>query len=160
MIEPGVLHIAARGEREIAYSRIFAAPRQLVFDAHTKPELVRQWLGARGGWIMAVCEIGLRAGGRYRYVWRHEARNIDMGMGGEYLEVQSPARLKCTELFDQAWYAGGCVITTDFAEEDGHTLLSVNLLYDSAAARDGVLASPAFSGVQESYDALAKLLLR
>jgi uncharacterized protein YndB with AHSA1/START domain len=159
MIEPGTLNVAARGEREIHYTRAFAAPRQLVFDAHTKPELVRQWLGARGGWIMAVCEIDLRVGGRYRYVWRHHARNIDMGMGGEYLEVQAPAKLQCTELFDQAWYPGGCIVTTEFNEENGHTLLSVTLLYDSTAARDGVLASPAFSGVQESYDALAKLLV-
>lgn len=158
MIELGVLNIAPQGEREIRYTRGFAAPRQLVFDAHTKPELVRQWLGARAGWSWVTCEIDLRVGGRYRWVWRHEARNFEMGMGGEYLEIEVPAKLRCTELFDQAWYPGGCTITTEFIEENGHTLLQVTLQYDTQAARDGVLAGPAMSGLQESYDALAALL--
>lgn len=152
------LHITAQGEREIHYTRGFAAPRALVFDAHTKPELVRQWLGAVAGWTMSVCEIDLRVGGRYRYVWRHEARNLNMGMGGEYRAVQAPAQLVCTELFDESWYPGGCLVTSEFHEQNGHTLLAVTLLYDSQAARDGVLAGPAMSGLQESYDALAALL--
>jgi uncharacterized protein YndB with AHSA1/START domain len=140
-------------------SRHFAAPRALVFAAHTQPELVKRWLGVRAGWVLAVCEIDLRAGGAYRYVWRHEQRALDMGLSGEYLTIDAPERIVCTELFDQAWYPGDAVVTSEFQEDGGSTALTITVLYASAAARDGVLNSGAAQGVADSYDKLAELLL-
>jgi uncharacterized protein YndB with AHSA1/START domain len=75
------LKVEARGERELVISRTFNAPVEMVFDAHTKPELVRQWLLGPEGWTMPVCEIDLRPGGRYRYVWKKEKTGDEMGMG-------------------------------------------------------------------------------
>jgi len=152
------LDVFAQGERELVMTRGFAAPRRLVFDALTKPELLMRWLGVRGGWILAECEIDLRVGGLYRYLWRNEAKKIDMGAGGEFLEVSAPERLGCTEKFDDAWYAGEARITTTLEEADGNTAMTVTILYESLEARDSVLHSPMKSGVAASYDLLEKQL--
>src|SRR5271169_5383315 len=98
--------IAARGDCEIVVTRVFDAPRRLVFDAFTKPELVRRWLLGPDGWTMPVCEIDLKVGGAYRYVWRKESVGLEMGMGGVFREIISPEKLVATEKFDDAWYAG------------------------------------------------------
>jgi len=80
------LKVTAHGDREIVMTREFDAPRNLVFDAFTKPELIRQWLSGPPGWSMPVCEVDLRVGGKYRYVWRHTNGN-QMGMGGVCREI-------------------------------------------------------------------------
>ena len=90
------LKLTTRGDREIVMTRSFNATRILVFEAFTKPELVRQWLLGPPGWSMPVCEIDLRVGGHYRYVWRHENGN-EMGMGGVFREIVVPERLVSTE---------------------------------------------------------------
>ena len=72
---------------EIAMSRVFDAPRRLVFDAYTKPELLKRWLFGPDGWSLAVCEVDLRVGGRYRYVWRRLETGTEMGMGGVFREL-------------------------------------------------------------------------
>lgn len=153
------LEVSAEGEREIRMSRTFDAPRAMVWKAYTTPELVKLWLGIRGGWTLAECEIDLRVGGRYRYVWRHPERAGEMGVSGEYLEVDAPARFVCTERFDQPWYPGGGAITTiTFDERAGTTTLTMTIRYESREARDQVLASPATEGVAEGYERLAGVL--
>src|SRR4051795_5531657 len=106
MKNTGTLQVSTRGDREIVMTRDFAAPRQLVFDAFTKPELVRRWLLGPPGWTMPVCEIDLRVGGAYRYVWRSEKDGSQMGMGGVFREVVPLERLVASEKFDDAWYPG------------------------------------------------------
>jgi uncharacterized protein YndB with AHSA1/START domain len=145
-------------EREIAMTRVFDAPRHLVFDAWTKPELLKRWLLGPPGWSMVVCEIDLRVGGSYRYVWRHERGGKDMGMGGEYREAVPPERLVATERFDDPWYRGEAVGTMTFVEEGGRTTLTQTLLYETREARDGVLESGMERGVEASYDRLAEYL--
>lgn len=154
----GTLSVAAPGDREIVMTREFAAPRPLVFEAFTKAELVRRWLLGPPGWTMPVCEIDLRAGGRYRYVWEKEAKGMSMGVSGVYREVSPPARLVHTERFDDAWYPGECVVTTAFAEMGGRTTVTMTMLFESREARDGVLKSGMESGVAVSYDRLADIL--
>jgi uncharacterized protein YndB with AHSA1/START domain len=84
------LTITAVGDLELVMTREFAAPAQLVFDAWTKPELLQRWLGIRAGWTMPICEIDLRVGGQYRWVWRKEAKGIEMTVRGEYRENVEP----------------------------------------------------------------------
>ncbi len=158
MNNPGNLTVSAQGDREIVMTRVFDAPRQLVFEAFTKPELVRRWLLGPPGWSMPVCEIDLRVGGRYRYVWRRDNDGTEMGMGGVYHEIIVPERVVATEKFDQAWYPGEAVGTIVFREQGGKTTLTQTVLYDSREARDAVLKSPMESGVAASYDRLADLL--
>jgi uncharacterized protein YndB with AHSA1/START domain len=163
----GSLQITAPTDREIVMTRTFGAPRTLVFDAFTKPELLQRWLSGAPGWEMVVCDIDLRVGGSYRWVWRREkaaaegsecGEMIEMGMGGVYREIVPPERLVSTEKFDQSWYPGEAVGTIVLVERDGKTTLTQTMLYESRAARDAVLASPMEEGVAASYDRLEELL--
>ena len=152
------LKVEARGEREIVMTRAFDAPRQLVFDAYTKPELLKRWLYGPEGWTLAVCEIDLRVGGKYRYLWK--GQGTEMGMGGVYREIVAPERIVTTEKFDEPWYPGESIGTVVLTERSGTTMLTLTLQYESRSARDGVLKSPMESGVAMSYDRLENLLDR
>jgi uncharacterized protein YndB with AHSA1/START domain len=157
MQNTGALKIITPTGREIVMTRVFDAPRTLVFEAFTRPELVKRWLLGPPGWSMPLCEIDLRVGGAYRYVWRH-ADGREMGMGGVYREIVPQERLVCTELFDEAWYPGESLITTTLAEKAGRTTLTTTMLYGSEEARDSVLKSGMERGVAASYDRLAEML--
>jgi uncharacterized protein YndB with AHSA1/START domain len=152
------LQVTTPSDREIVMTRVFDAPRRLVFDAYTKPELVKRWLGVRAGWTMPVCEIDLRPGGAYRFVWEHTGKGTRMGIGGVYREVVRPERIVATEKFDEAWYPGEALDTTVLVEHGGKTTLTTTVLYESREIRDGVLRTPMAEGVGESFDKLAELL--
>ncbi len=156
---PGSLEVTTPSEREIALRRVFAAPRAMVFAALTRPELVKRWLLGPPGWSLAVCEIDLRVGGAFRYVWRRDdGGGTGLGMGGTYREVVAPERLVHGEAFDEAWYPGEAVVTTVLTERAGRTTLAHTILYESRAARDAVLESPMESGLAESHRRLDELL--
>src|ERR1700674_1072057 len=158
MKSTGNLKLTTQGDREIVMTRALDAPRRLVFDAFTKPELVKQWLLGPPGWSMPVCEIDLRVGGVYRYVWRRDSDGSEMGMGGVYREIAHPEGLVATEKFDQPWYPGEAVGTTVLVEQHGKTTITQTVLYQSPEARDAVLKSGMEKGVAASYDRLAELL--
>jgi uncharacterized protein YndB with AHSA1/START domain len=139
-------------------TREFAAPAQLVFDAWTKPELLQRWLGVRAGWTMPVCEVDLRVGGKYRWVWRKDSKGIEMTVRGVYQEIVAPERIVCTESFDDPWYPGEALDTYTFEENDGKTISKITMRFESKEGRDGVLASPMDQGVEESYVVLDGLL--
>ena len=157
MTPSGSLQVSTPSDQEIALTRVFDAPRNLVFDAYTRPELLTRWLGLHAGWTLAICEIDLRVGGTYRYVWRGP-QGAEMGMRGTYREVVRPERIVTTEKFDQSWYEGECVGTVTLVEQGGRTTLTMNLRYDSKKARDGVLKSPMAEGIAVGFDLLAKVL--
>jgi len=154
----GNLKVTTSSDREIAMTRVFDAPRTLVFDAHTKPDLVRLWLLGPPGWSMPVCEMDVRVGGKYRWVWRHDRDGTTMGMGGVYREIVKPERLVTTERFDEAWYPGEALNTLVLVEQGGRTTLTQTMRYESQEARDAVLKSGMEKGVAASYDRLADLL--
>ena len=135
------LQVTKSGDREVVIARIFDAPRALVFDAFTKPDLVKRWLLGPPGWSMPVCEIDLKVGGRFRYVWRNEARGKDMGVGGAYREIVPPERIVHTELFDEDWTGGETLVTTIFTEEGGKTTVTMTVRYSSAEAREAALGT-------------------
>jgi uncharacterized protein YndB with AHSA1/START domain len=153
----GTLEVTTPSEREIAMTRVFDAPRSLVFDAWTKPNLVNRWLGVREGWTLPVCEIDLTVGSSYRFVWRGPD-GAEMGMGGVYREITPPDRLVSTEKFDDPWYPGEALDTMVLVEEDGKTTVTVTVLYESQEIRDAVLESGMTRGVAQSYDKLDEVL--
>jgi uncharacterized protein YndB with AHSA1/START domain len=156
MTNIGLLEVTTPSDREIAMTRVFNAPARLVFDAWTKPELIKRWLGVRAGWTMAVCEVDLRVGGAYRFVWR--GPDMTMGMRGLYREVVRPERLVSTEVFDDPWYEGEAVDTMVLVERDGKTTVTTTVRYASREVRDAVIKSGMATGVAEGYDKLAELL--
>lgn len=157
MRSPRGLEITARGDREMEMTREFHAPRRMVFDAYTKPEILKRWLGRQNGWFLDVCEIDLRVGGAYRWVWRNP-EGFEMGMGGVYLEIDAPERLVFSEKFDQSWYPGEGVGTLVLLENDGWTTLTQTMRYESREARDAVLESPMESGVSAGFAMLEEVL--
>ena len=157
MANTGNMKVTTPTDREIVMTRVFDAPRNLVFDAHTKPELLKRWLHGPDGWLLTVCEIDLKVGGKYRYVWRH-TDGREMGMGGVYREIVPPERLVTTELFDEDWTGGEVLGTLILSEQNGKTTLTNTLLYPSKDARDAVLKSGMERGVAASYDRLEGVL--
>ena len=157
MKNTGTLTVTTPTDREIAMTRVFDAPRRLVFDALTRPELVQQWLLGPPGWSMPVCEIDLKVGGAYRYVWRH-SDGSDMGVRGVYRDIVPPECIVQTEAFDESWYPGEALVTTVLVEQGGKTTLTLTVLYESREARDAILKTPMEQGVAAGYDRLEALL--
>jgi uncharacterized protein YndB with AHSA1/START domain len=158
MTHTGALILTTPAEREIALTHVFDAPRTLVFDALTKPELVKRWMLGPAGWSMPVCEIDLRIGGHVRYVWRNDSSGTEMGMRGVILEIVPPERYVATEKFDKPWYPGEALGTIVLVEQGGKTTFTERVLYESREARDIVLKSGMEQGVSASYDRLAELV--
>src|SRR3989442_8800061 len=121
MKDTGKLKVTAQSEREIVMTRDFDAPRRLVFDALTKPELLKRWLGVFGGWELAVCDVDLKVGGAYRYVWRRSSDGSEMGLRRVYREIVPPERLLCTGVFGGARHPGEPPIPTPPAEHGRKT---------------------------------------
>jgi uncharacterized protein YndB with AHSA1/START domain len=157
MQHSGKMKISLSGDREIVFTREFNAPRTLVFDAMTKPDLIKRWLTGPPGWSMAICEVDLRVGGKYRWVWRGPDGS-DMGMGGVHLEVAPPERLVCTQLFDQDWTGGEAVGTLVLTERGGRTTMTNTVRYATPEARTAVLQTPMEDGMQFGYDQLENTL--
>jgi len=157
MRQVGALSISTPTDREVEITREFNAPRHLVFRAMTEPELVRRWLTGPPGWSMPVCEIDLRVGGAYRYLWRNDT-GVEMGMRGEFREITPPERVVATELFDDPWYPGGAVDTTVLTSRGEKTLMTLTVRYDSKETRDAVLKTPMAEGMSYGYEQLEALL--
>lgn len=151
------LAITTPDERSIVMTRTFNAPRPLVFDCWTKPALLRRWMGVHAGWSFATCEVDLKVGGRYRFVWRGPGGE-EMGMGGTYLEVDPPAALKSTEKFDQSWYEGDATVALALVDLGPVTTSIQTMVYANRAVRDAVLASPMEQGMAAGFAALDDVL--
>jgi uncharacterized protein YndB with AHSA1/START domain len=154
---PSPVEVTMPSDREIRVTRVFEAPRALVWDCHTRPELMQRWLLGSAGSTMPVCEMDLRVGGRYRWVWRNEADGSEMAATGVHKEIIVPERIVATQLFDQEW-AEETLTTVTLTESDGRTTLAVTVLYASKEARDGALQSGMTGGMALGYDRMETIL--
>jgi uncharacterized protein YndB with AHSA1/START domain len=154
MKNTGTLEVTTPTDREIILTRVFDAPRRLVFDAFTKPELLKRWFGPRNS-SPAVCEIDLKVGGAFRFVLRGPDGK-DMGMRGVYRELAPSERSVHVESFDD--FPGESQITTVLVEQAGKTTLTATILYPSQELRAAVINSGMEHGAAETYDKLAELL--
>ncbi len=160
MNNQGSFQIAEEGEQEIVMTRTFDASPELVFEALTTPKLVQRWLLGPEGWSMPRCEMDVKVGGAYRWVWRNDADGTEMGMGGVYREIVPNERLVATEKFDEAWYQGEALGTFELTAQGGETILKQTMLYESREARDQALKSGMEQGVIASYDRLEQIVAR
>jgi uncharacterized protein YndB with AHSA1/START domain len=141
---------------EIRMTRLFNAPRQLVFEVMTKPEHVKQWWGRLGdGYSVPVCEIDFRVGGAWRFVNRHPKGEAEFY--GEYREIAPPGRVVFTEIF-APFPETVSVVTSELTEEGGKTRLTVTARYPSQTVRDQVLGTGMAGGAATSYDRLEDLV--
>jgi uncharacterized protein YndB with AHSA1/START domain len=151
------LTVTTPSDREIALSRVFDAPRTLVFDALTRPDLVQRWMLGSMNAAMPVCEIDLKVGGSYRFVWRNPDGS-EFAMHGVYREIVRPERLVNTQQFETAWLPGEAILTTTLIENGGKTTFTCTTLYETREVRDKILKSGMESGASASYDRLENLL--
>jgi len=146
---------------EVVVIRDFRAPRVMVFDAWTKPELMTRWLVGPPGWTMPVCEMDLRVGGEYRWRWHNEA-GTEFGFTGVFREVLRPARIVHTQVYDPGTLGGSmgaeCLITVEFEEKSGVTTYKTTIRYQSKADRDAAMSTGMTDGMEQSFAQLDALL--
>ena len=145
-------------DREIQMTRLFDAPRRLVFEAMTRPEHVRQWWGNLGdGYSVPICEADVRPGGKWRYVNRHP--NGEAEFYGVYREVAPPDRVVFTEIY-APFPDAESVVTVELKDESGKTRFTITSLYPSRDVRDMVLKTGMERGAALSYDRLEDVAQR
>jgi uncharacterized protein YndB with AHSA1/START domain len=147
-----------QGDREIIISRTFNAPARIVFDAWTKPELVKRWWApqSHGVWMVS-CEADVRVGGTYRYVMQKN-EGPEIAFSGTYSEVLPPTRLAYSQVYEPMKETGAVMVIVTFEEHDGKTHLVSRSLCPSKQVRDGMLASGMEHGMRETFDQLEELL--
>jgi uncharacterized protein YndB with AHSA1/START domain len=151
----GVTTVATPNDHDVVITRVVDAPRRLVFDAWTNPKHVPQWMLGPEGWTMPVCEIDLRPGGTWHFVWR-KADGAEMEMRGTYREVVPPERLVSTESWGPQWPE--TVNTVTFAETAGQTTITLTVRYPSVAAREAALKTGMKDGMDAGFVRLEALL--
>ena len=157
--QKNVLTLTTPTDRELVMTRSFDAPRQLVFDALTKPEHLRRWFGSRQD-ALAVCEVDLRVGGSARYVWRFDDGR-EMGITDVYREIVPPERIVFAETFDDPYkeeMGGETINTFKLEESGGKTTLTATTVYKSREDRDRAVGTGMEAGAAESFDLLDELL--
>ena len=151
---PGTV-FSTPSDREVAWTRSFAAPRERVFRALTEPEHVQRWMLGPEGWTMPICEMDLRVGGAWRCVWRN-GDGDEFTLQGVFREIERPARIVYTESMMGSSEALQTIVLT---EEDGITTMVSSVLYDSRAERDAAIATGMEEGTSQSYDRLAEVVV-
>jgi uncharacterized protein YndB with AHSA1/START domain len=149
-------------DREVRVTRQVNAPRQLVWDAHTKPELAPKWLGYPG-WDMPVCEMDVRVGGKYRWQWKNKDDGKQFGFFGAFTEVNAPSKLAHEEYYDPGDIGGAmptgdpCIVSLDLSEQNGVTTLVCTMKFASKEARDSAISTGMTDGMEFSYTRLDDL---
>ena len=150
------LTITLPSDREIAITRSFKAPADLIFDCWTIPALIRRWLGP-SDWVFTTCEFDARVGGKWRFVTRGPD-GMEMGSSGEVLELSRPDWIKTNEIYDMDWTGGQTINTNRISEAKGVTTSVVTVLYANKEARDGARATPMAEGMEMGFKRLEELL--
>ncbi len=151
--------VTTPSEREIRITRLFDAPRHLVFEALHKPEHIKQWWGCLDvGYSVPVCEVDWRPGGKWRFVNRTPDGRL-VTFYGEYREITPPARVVYTEIYEP-YPDTESVVTTELTEENGKTRMTLTAIYPSVEVRDIVLKSGMERGAAISYDRLEEVASR
>jgi uncharacterized protein YndB with AHSA1/START domain len=151
--------VSTPSDREIRLTRLFDAPRHLVWEAMSKPEHIREWWGRLGdGYSVPVCEVDLRVGGRWRFV-NQTPKGDRVAFYGVYREIVAPERVVFTEIFEQ-FPDTETVVTSVLTEENGKTRLTATVSYPSREVRDMVLGTGMAKGAGISYDRLEDVVAR
>ena len=157
---PHPVDVSVPNDREIRVTRVFDAPRNLLWDCHTKPELLRRWHLGPDGWSMPVCDIDLRVGGEYRNVWRSDDDGSEFGFRGRYRTIVAPEQLVHTERFDGTPESeqNDAVCTLTLTEADGRTTLVYAMVFPTREIRDQALQSGMTDGMATDYDRLESVI--
>lgn len=155
MTETGTTTYETPTDTEVVITRVVDAPRRIVFDAWTVPRHVSRWMLGPAGWTMPVCEIDLRPGGSWRYVWR-KGDGAEMEMYGTFREVAPPERYVATESWGPEWPE--TVNTLVLTEAGGRTTMTLTITYPSKEAREAALQTGMKDGMEKSFDRLDEVV--
>lgn len=150
------MKLSIPSDRELVITRVFDAPRKLVFDAWTNPKYLPQWLLGPDGWTMPVCEVDLREGGTWHFVWR-SSDGAEMDMRGTYREIHPPERIVSVESWGGNWPE--TVNTLVLTEEGGQTISTMTILYASREAREAAMQTGMDKGMEMSFRHLEQFLI-
>jgi uncharacterized protein YndB with AHSA1/START domain len=150
------LQVTTPNDLDIVVTRAFNAPRKLVWQAWTTPAYIRRWMLGPSGWEMPVCDVDMRVGGKYRYVWRKDGH--EMGMGGTFKEVRAPEMNAATQLFDGGIMGQEQIVTLRLTETAGRTLSTTTITHKSKAERDAALQTGMERGMEAGYERLDAIL--
>jgi uncharacterized protein YndB with AHSA1/START domain len=159
---PKPAEVTLPGDRDVRVTRTFNAPRQLVWDAHTQPDLVPKWQGY-GGWDMPVCNMDVRVGGQYRWQWKSREDGKQFGFFGTFIEVNAPSKIRHEQYYDPgeldfAMPVGNpCIVSLELSEHDGVTTLVCHMTFASKDERDGAVSTGMTDGMEHSYARLDDL---
>ncbi len=161
-IMPKPLEVTLPSDREVRVVRSFNAPRELVWDAHTKPELVQKWMLGPPGWSMPICEMDVRVGGKYRWRWKNDEDGKEFGFFGTFTVVKAPAKIAHQEHYDPGDVGGPmstepALVDNELHEEGGVTTLVVTMVFPSKEARDGAVGSGMARGMELGYARLDRV---
>lgn len=149
-------------ETEVAVTRSFDAPVELVWKAFTEPELVRRWMLGPPGWTMPVCEMDFRVGGAFRWQWRSDEGNQEFGFVGEFQLIEPNAKIVHTERFQSGnvgvSMARETLVTVTFREANGITTVVTSIAYSFKEDRDAALSTGMTDGMEMSYRLLDEVL--
>jgi uncharacterized protein YndB with AHSA1/START domain len=162
---PKPAEVTLPSDREVRVTRTFDAPRQLVWDAHTKPELVGRWQGY-DGWDMPVRDMDVRVGGKYRWQWKSREDGQQFGFFGTFTEVNAPSKITHEQYYDpgDASFAmpvgDPCIVSLELSEQNGVTTLVCSMTFASKEARDGAVSTGMADGMEYSYARLDDLFAK
>jgi uncharacterized protein YndB with AHSA1/START domain len=147
--------VTTPSDTEIRILRWFDAPPHLVFRAFTDAAILRRWLEPPG-FTLTECTSDTRVGGVVRFAWKGDSGG--MAVTTVLQEIVADRKIVGRERFDEPWYPGEAVVTQEMSDENGGTMLTVTIRYESRTARDAVLKTPMTDGMGSTYDQLEKLL--
>jgi uncharacterized protein YndB with AHSA1/START domain len=163
---PTPAQVTLPSDREVRVTRTFNAPRQFVWDAHTKPELVQKWMLGPPGWSMPVCEMDVREGGKYRWRWKSQEDGKEFGFFGTFNEVKAPAKITHDEYYDPGDIGGAmptndpALVTLELNEASGVTTLVCTIKFASKEARDGAVGTGMTDGMEMGYARLDEMFAK
>jgi uncharacterized protein YndB with AHSA1/START domain len=150
------LTVTLPGDCEVRMTRPFDALRQRVYEAYTRPDLLKRWLGPEG-FEFTICDNDVTVGGRYRWLWRN-AQGHELGMRGEYLKIVRPEEIVRSEIFEQSSNLIETIGRLRLTEQDGRTLAITDVLFPTRESRDAALAAGMDKGVAASFERLDFML--
>lgn len=158
------IEVTQPSDRQVRVGRTFKGSRQLVWDAHTKPELMKKWCYGYEGWTLATCDMDVREGGKYRWRWRNGADASEFGFFGTFSEVNAPSKLAHDQYFDPGDMnydmpvGDPCLIALDFSEAGGITTLAMTMTFVSKDARDQAVTTGMTDGMEFGYARIDAML--
>jgi uncharacterized protein YndB with AHSA1/START domain len=153
--DPGVTSYATPADNQVVVTRVLRASRDLAFDVFTSPRHLPNWMTGPEGWTMPVCEVDLRPGGTWHYVFR-KSDGTETDMRGFSREVKRPELVVSTERWGPEWPE--TVNRIEFTERDGLTTMTMTMTYPSREARDAALRTGMKDGMETSYARMDRYL--